>query len=65
MFPRIPLEEGQDSTAFCKRLLREAEGSTTPGITFGPTGEGHLRMSFCLPHEEIDKVFDRIEAYCK
>ena len=65
MFPRILLEEGRDSTAFCKRLLREARVSTTPGIAFGPTGEGHLRMSFCVPQEEINKAFDRIEAYCK
>ncbi len=65
MFPRILLGEGRDSTAFCKRLLREARVSTTPGIAFGPTGEGHLRMSFCVPGEEINKAFDRIEAYCK
>ncbi len=63
MFPRILLEEGEDSTTFCKKLLREARVSTTPGIAFGPTGEGHLRMSFCVPEEEINIAFDRMEAY--
>ncbi len=63
MFPRILAKEGKDSTTFCKRLLKEAHVSTTPGIAFGPTGEGHLRLSFCVPEHEINKAFDRIEAY--
>jgi aminotransferase len=63
MFPRILLKEGKDSTTFCKKLLKEAKVSTTPGIAFGPTGEGHLRLSFCVSEEEINKAFDRMEAY--
>lgn len=63
MFPRILLEEGKDSTAFCKRLLKEGKVSTTPGIAFGSTGQGHLRMSFCVPLDEINKAFDRMEVY--
>jgi len=63
MFPRILLEEGKDSTAFCKRLLKQGGVSTTPGIAFGPTGQGHLRMSFCVPEEEINKAFDKMETY--
>ena len=63
MFPRIVTEEGRDSTTFCKALLRDARVSTTPGVAFGPTGEGHARMSFCVPEEEIDKAFDRMEGY--
>ena len=63
MFPRILLDEGRDSAAFCKELLREARVSTTPGSAFGPTGEGHLRLSFCVEEEEIDKAFDRMEQY--
>ena len=56
MFPKILLEEGKDSTGFCKRLLKEGGVSTTPGIAFGPTGQGHLRMSFCVPEGEINKA---------
>jgi len=63
MFPKILLEEGKDSTAFCKRLLKQGGVSTTPGIAFGPTGQGHLRMSFCVPEEEINKAFDKMEVY--
>ena len=63
MFPRILLPEGQDSTSFCKRLLKQGGVSTTPGIAFGPTGQSHLRMSFCVPEAEINKAFDKMEAY--
>ena len=63
MFPKILLKEGADSMTFCKKLLREAKVSTTPGIAFGPTGEAHLRLSFCVSKEEINKAFDRMENY--
>jgi len=63
MFPRILVEDGADSATFCKRLLKEGHVSTTPGVAFGPTGEGHLRLSFCVPEDEVNKAFDRMEAY--
>ena len=62
MFPRILLDEGGDSAAFCKKLLKEDRVSTTPGVAFGPTGEGHLRLSFCVPEAEINKAFDRMDT---
>ncbi len=65
MFPKILLEEGKDSITFCKNLLQKARVSTTPGIAFGPTGEEHLRLSFCVPEAEIHKAFDRMENYFK
>ena len=65
MFPKILLEEGKDSATFCKKMLKEARVSTTPGIAFGPTGEGHLRLSFCVSADEINKAFDRMEEYFK
>ena len=61
MFPRILLPKGRDSIAFCKYLLKEIQVSTTPGIAFGPTGESHLRLSFCVPTEMIHRAFDRME----
>ncbi len=64
MFPRILDPEGaRDSFAFCRKLLTEAKVSSTPGVAFGPPGEGHLRLSFCVPEETIHKAFDRLEAY--
>ena len=63
MFPRIEAEGREDSFAFCKKLLLEGRVSTTPGVAFGPTGEGHLRMTFCDTEKTINKAFDRIESF--
>lgn len=61
MFPRILLAEGRDSMSFCRDLLMRGRVSTTPGVAFGPSGESHLRLSFCVSLEEINKAFDRIK----
>jgi aminotransferase len=65
MFPRIRIEEGKDSLSFCKKLLKDARVSATPGIAFGPSGESHLRLSFCVQEQTIHKAFDRMETYFK
>jgi len=61
MFPKVLIEEGKDSLAFCKKLLTEIQVSATPGIAFGPTGESHIRLSFCVEEDMINKAFDRME----
>jgi len=61
MFPRVELPAGRDSMAFARRMLQEARVSTTPGVAF--QGEGHVRMSFCVPEATIDLAFDRLEEY--
>ncbi len=65
MFPKILIDQGKDSIAFSKDLLKNAKVSTTPGIAFGPTGEGHIRLSFCVPEDMINVAFDRMEKYFK
>ncbi len=63
MFPKILIKQGSESLAFCKKLLLEGGVSTTPGAAFGPTGENHLRITFCDSREAINKAFDRMERY--
>jgi aminotransferase len=63
MFPKILLKEGKDSNSFCKKLLKDAKVSTTPGAAFGETGESHLRLSFCVTEEMITKAFNRMDKY--
>ena len=65
MFPKILGDLGKDSFEFSKKLLTEAKVSATPGIAFGPTGESHIRLSFCVEEEMINKAFDRMEKYFK
>jgi aspartate/methionine/tyrosine aminotransferase len=35
----------------------------TPGAAFGPSGEHHVRMAFCVSEDVINKAFDRMETY--
>ena len=63
IFPKILPEEMQNSVDFCVRLLRESGVVSVPGSAFGPTGEGHIRMSYCFTREEINEAFDRIEIW--
>ena len=63
MFPRLKLAKHSNSFEVARKLLLEARVSTTPGIAF--QGESHLRLSFCVPEEMIDKAFDRMETFFK
>jgi len=63
MFPKLLVPEGNDSLSFCKDLLFKAKVSVVPGVAFGPTGEGHVRMSFCTNADDINKAFDRMGEY--
>jgi alanine-synthesizing transaminase len=33
------------SVEFCSFLVREAQVATSPGVGFGPGGEGHVRFA--------------------
>ncbi|MCB1935583.1 MAG: pyridoxal phosphate-dependent aminotransferase [Nitrosomonas sp.] len=62
IFPRIRVEH-ENAREFAIRLLNEAHVSVTPGSAFGPSGEHHVRMAFCVEESVINEAFDRIEAY--
>jgi aspartate/methionine/tyrosine aminotransferase len=62
VFPRI-LVEHESSRAFAIRLLYDARVTVTPGSAFGPSGEHHVRMAYCVEDDVINKAFDRIERY--
>jgi len=53
------------SLDFALKLLEEAGVITIPGSGFGPSGEGHIRLSFCAPEADITKAFDKIKKWNK
>jgi LL-diaminopimelate aminotransferase len=57
-----PVPGGGDSRAFAARLLDRAAVSVTPGIAFGPGGEGFFRVSLTAPDDRIDEACRRIRA---
>lgn len=64
VFPKIL---GFDISAleFAKLLVDEAKVVTIPGTSMGPSGDGHLRLSFAAPSDYINKAFDRIDIFAK
>jgi aminotransferase len=62
VFPKL-LGRQRDSWAFSINLLEQAGVAVTPGLAFGPAGEGHVRMAYCVGEDVINGAFDRIEDY--
>ncbi|UCF90561.1 MAG: pyridoxal phosphate-dependent aminotransferase, partial [Desulfobacterales bacterium] len=62
IFPKIRLE-GLNSMDLAIRLLQEAKVITIPGSGFGPTGEGHIRLSFGGTEQQINAAFDRLDHW--
>ena len=54
-----------DSYALAFDILEKAHVGVTPGIDFGPNGEGYLRFSYANSREKIADGLDRIERYLK
>ncbi|MBU1322874.1 pyridoxal phosphate-dependent aminotransferase [Patescibacteria group bacterium] len=50
---------------FAKKLIDEARVITIPGTSSGPSGDGHLRMSFAADPTIIHKAFDRLDNFAK
>ena len=62
VFPKIMVEHAS-ARAFAIDLLNHAGVAVTPGSAFGPSGEGHVRMAYCVDDDTINLAFDRIEQY--
>jgi len=57
-FPRLP--GVADDERFCVRLLEEKRVVAVPGSSYGPGGEGHIRVSFAASEEKLVEGIRRI-----
>ena len=64
VFPEI-IAEHTSSKEFAIDLLNKTRVAVTPGSAFGPSGEHHVRMAYCVDEDTINLAFDRIENYFK
>jgi aspartate/methionine/tyrosine aminotransferase len=55
----------QDSYSLAFDILEKAHVGVTPGIDFGPNGEGYLRFSYANSMENLKTGLDRLEGYLK
>lgn len=51
---------GGDSWAMFDRLLRQAQVVCTPGAGFGPSGEGHIRLSAFQSRAQVEEAMIRL-----
>ncbi len=54
-----------DSMGFALALLQEERVAVAPGSTFGPAGEGYVRLSLASAPEDITEGIRRLAAFAK
>lgn len=62
LFPKIS-DTGLNSSAFCEKMLLEAQVAAVPGIAFG--ADDYIRISYATSMENIEKGLDRMERFVK
>jgi len=66
VWARIPEPfQSMGSLEFSKRLLREAKVAVSPGIGFGPTGEGYVRFSLVENKHRIRQAVRGIRRFLR
>ena len=55
-----PVPDGRSSIEYVRRLIDEIGVIVTPGVGFGPSGEGYFRISLTTPDARLEEALDRI-----
>ncbi|MCG0909695.1 bifunctional protein: amino acid aminotransferase [Lactiplantibacillus plantarum] len=63
LFSKIPAGLPQNSMAFCRELAHEARVALIPGSSFGPGGEGYVRISYAASMADLKTAVTRIRTY--
>jgi LL-diaminopimelate aminotransferase len=56
----INVPEGHDSTSFAAHVLDSADMVLTPGLGFGPSGEGYVRAALTVNEERLNEAVERL-----
>jgi len=54
-----------DSLGATRRIIDEANVGLAPGGTFGPGGEGFLRMCYLRDPDSLDEALDRLTKWLR
>ena len=60
IWARVP--GGYTSAQFADKVLEEANVIVPPGSSYGPSGEGYIRISLTTPDDRLEEAIARIEA---
>lgn len=64
VFPSIK-STGKSSLDFARDLLEKKKVALVPGVAFGESGEGHVRISYASSYENLKEAINRIRSYLK
>ena len=59
----VKTPDGTTSWEFFERLLHDVHVVTTPGVGFGPSGEGYIRLTAFGTHENCAEAMERISHW--
>lgn len=62
-FPNVSEATGMTETEFAERLLDEERVGVVPGVAFGPSGAGHVRVCYATAYDQIVEAMHRIERF--
>jgi LL-diaminopimelate aminotransferase len=57
-----PVPNGYDSISFAGHVLDQVGVNITPGVGFGPHGEGYFRLSVTAPDRRLDEALERLKG---
>ncbi len=64
VWARLP--EGERSSAdYAGRLIDATGVVVTPGVSYGPAGEGYIRLSLTLPDDRVEEGLRRLSAFAR
>ncbi|MFT8726536.1 MAG: pyridoxal phosphate-dependent aminotransferase [Liquorilactobacillus ghanensis] len=63
LFAKIPAGCVQDSWTFVRSLAQQAKVALIPGVSFGPGGEGYVRISYAASMKQLQRAATAIKQY--
>jgi LL-diaminopimelate aminotransferase len=57
-----PVPKGYDSIGFAAHVLDQVGVNITPGVGFGPHGEGYFRLSVTAPDARLEEAMTRMRS---
>ncbi len=59
----VKTPDGMTSWRFFEQMLYDAQVVCTPGVGFGPSGEGYIRLTAFGQHESTERALERIKKW--
>ncbi len=61
IFPK--LQNSRSSEEISEKILKTVNVAVVPGVAFGKTGEGHIRISYAVDDQILDEGLDRLANF--